>query len=198
PKVATKKTAAKVVAKKVPVKRVKKAAAPKPVPETAELLTDDLIVETLPETPVVDQTPETGFETAPVKTAPVITPNMPVLLERIIVSLDGDKAENIVPIELTGRSALCDWMVVATGTSTRHVASMAEHLVQRLKETGYSVRPPSGVGQGDWALVDAGDVIVHIFRPEVRTYYDIEGMWSVPEPEKAPKPQRAPRKGAKR
>ena len=101
------------------------------------------------------------------------------LLKRIVASLDDDKAENIVTIDLEGRSALCDAAVIASGRSSRHVAAMAEHLARRLKELGYGTRPVSGQGQGDWVLVDAGDVIVHLFRPEVRDYYDLEGMWSV-------------------
>jgi ribosome-associated protein len=105
------------------------------------------------------------------------------LLSRIVKSLDDDKAEKIVSIDLAGRSSLCDAMVVASGRSTRHVAACAEHLVQRLKEIGYAPRA-NGLAQGDWALVDAGDIIVHVFRPEVRTYYDIEGMWSVGEPKR--------------
>jgi ribosome-associated protein len=101
------------------------------------------------------------------------------LLKRILVSLDDDKAENIVTIDLEGRSALCDAAVIASGRSSRHVGAMAEHLARKLKEGGYGTRPVSGQGQGDWVLVDAGDVIVHLFRPEVREYYDLEGMWSV-------------------
>ncbi|HEX4637140.1 MAG TPA: ribosome silencing factor [Rhizomicrobium sp.] len=101
------------------------------------------------------------------------------LLKRILASLDDDKAENIVTIDLEGRSALCDAAVIASGRSSRHVGAMAEHLARRLKESGYGTRPVSGQAQGDWALVDAGDVIVHLFRPEVRDYYDLEGMWSV-------------------
>jgi ribosome-associated protein len=101
------------------------------------------------------------------------------LLKRILASLDDDKAENIVTIDLEGRSALCDAAVIASGRSSRHVGAMAEHLARRLKEGGYGTRPVSGQGQGDWVLVDAGDVIVHLFRPEVRDYYDLEGMWSV-------------------
>jgi ribosome-associated protein len=101
------------------------------------------------------------------------------LLKRILTSLDDDKAENIVTIDLEGRSALCDAAVIASGRSSRHVAALAEHLARKLKEGGYGTRPVNGQGQGDWVLVDAGDVIVHIFRPEVREYYDLEGMWSV-------------------
>jgi ribosome-associated protein len=106
------------------------------------------------------------------------------LLSRIVTSLDDDKAENVVTIDLEGRSALADAIVVASGRSGRHVSAIAEHLARRLKEAGYGTRPLSGTQAGDWALVDAGDVIVHIFRPEVRAYYDLEGMWSVDEPER--------------
>jgi ribosome-associated protein len=101
------------------------------------------------------------------------------LLDRIKASLEDDKAEDIVTISLAGRSSLCDAVVIASGRSTRHVMSIAEHLARRLKESGYGTRPVNGAGQGDWVLVDAGDVIVHVFRPEVRDYYDLEGMWSV-------------------
>ena len=101
------------------------------------------------------------------------------MLKRILTSLDDDKAENIVTIDLEGRTSLCDAAVIASGRSSRHVGAMAEHLARRLKEGGYGTRPISGQAQGDWVLVDAGDVIVHLFRPEVRDYYDLEGMWSV-------------------
>ncbi len=104
------------------------------------------------------------------------------LLSRILTSLDDDKAEGIVTVDLDGRSSLCDAIVVASGRSSRHVSSIAEHLARRLKEAGYGTRPVNGTAQGDWALIDAGDVIVHVFRPEVRDYYDLEGMWSVEEP----------------
>ena len=106
------------------------------------------------------------------------------LLERIRVSLDDDKAEDIVVIELEGRSSWADALVIATGRSSRHVASIAEHLARRLKDAGYGTRPVNGAQQGDWVLVDAGDVIVHVFRAEVRDYYDLEGMWSVNEPQR--------------
>ena len=104
------------------------------------------------------------------------------LLDRIRTSLEDDKAQNIVTIDMGGRSSLADALVIATGTSSRHVAAIAEHLARRLKEAGYGNRPVNGASQGDWVLVDAGDVIVHIFRPEVRDYYQLERMWSVEEP----------------
>jgi ribosome-associated protein len=119
---------------------------------------------------------------SPKKIAPAYDP---ALLKRILESLDDDKAEEIVTIDLGDRSSLCDAIVVASGRSSRHVASIAEHLARRLKEAGYGTRPMNGTAQGDWALVDAGDVIVHVFRPEVRAYYDLEGMWSVEEPVRA-------------
>jgi ribosome-associated protein len=106
-------------------------------------------------------------------------PPQSALLDRIKTSLEDDKAEDIVTINLADRSSLCDAVVIASGRSTRHVMSIAEHLARRLKESGYGTRPVTGAGQGDWVLVDAGDVIVHVFRPEVRDYYDLEGMWSV-------------------
>lgn len=107
------------------------------------------------------------------------------LLKRIVTSLEDDKAESIVTIDLEGRSSLCDAAVIASGRSSRHVMSIAEHLARRLKEQGYGTRPVTGAAQGDWVLVDAGDIIVHVFRPEVRDYYDLEGMWNVPSPGRA-------------
>jgi ribosome-associated protein len=107
------------------------------------------------------------------------------LLKRIVTSLEDDKAEAIVTIDLAGRSSLCDAAVIASGRSSRHVMSIAEHLARRLKEQGYGTRPVTGASQGDWVLVDAGDIIVHVFRPEVRDYYDLEGMWNVASPRRA-------------
>lgn len=109
----------------------------------------------------------------------------PTLLARILKSLDDDKATDIVTIDLEGRSSLADALVIASGRSARHVSATAEHLARKLKEAGYGTRPVDGLAGGDWVLVDAGDVIVHIFRPEVRTYYDLEGMWSVQEPSRS-------------
>ncbi|MBV8800792.1 MAG: ribosome silencing factor [Alphaproteobacteria bacterium] len=109
-------------------------------------------------------------------------PSEQTLLCRIRESLDADKAEDVVTIDLHGRSSLADALVIASGRSARHVSSLAENLARKLKDAGYGTRPIDGLEQGDWVLVDAGDVIVHIFRPEVRVYYDLEGMWSVREP----------------
>ncbi len=108
-------------------------------------------------------------------------PLNPPLLARILSSLDDDKAEDVVTIDLVGRSSLCDAIVVATGRSSRHVASLAENLARRLKEHDFGGVRIEGLPQGDWVLIDAGDVVVHLFRAEVRAYYDLEGMWSVDE-----------------
>jgi ribosome-associated protein len=99
--------------------------------------------------------------------------------------LDDDKAEDIVVIELAGKSSLGDYMVIATGRSNRQVAAMADHIVKRLKELGIKGVTPEGLRQRDWVLVDAGDIIVHLFRPEVRQFYNLEKMWGadLPEPE---------------
>ena len=99
------------------------------------------------------------------------------LLQRILSSLDDDKAEDVVTIGLRGRSAMADHMVIASGRNARQVASIAEKLVERLKEaTGRSARV-EGKETGDWVLIDADDVIVHVFRPEVREFYQLEKMW---------------------
>ncbi len=96
----------------------------------------------------------------------------------IIQSLDQDKAEDIISIPLAGKSSFADSMVIATGRSNRQVAAMANHLVSRLKDAGYGTARAEGMAQGDWVLIDAGDVVVHLFRPEVRAFYNLESMWS--------------------
>jgi ribosome-associated protein len=98
-------------------------------------------------------------------------------LNAVIASLEDDKAEDIVQIDLRGRSEMGDWMVIASGRSTRQVASMSEKLADRLKqELGIHCKM-EGKETGDWVLIDTGDVIVHIFRPEVREFYQLEKMW---------------------
>jgi len=87
----------------------------------------------------------------------------------------------VVAINLAGRSALADHMVIASGRSHRHVSAVADHLLRDLKEGGFGQAKVEGLENGDWVLIDTGDIIVHIFRPEVRTFYNIEKMWSVAE-----------------
>ena len=95
----------------------------------------------------------------------------------VVSSLSQDKAEEIVVIDLDGKSNIADYMVIASGRSQRHVSATADHLVERLKASGIESVPSEGRGQGDWVLIDAGDVVVHLFRPEVRSFYNLEKMW---------------------
>ena len=88
------------------------------------------------------------------------------------------KAEDSVAIDLAGKSSIADYMVVTSGRSQRHVSAVAEHIVKGLKAAGAVQIRVEGMRQGDWVLIDAGDVIVHVFRPEVRTFYNLEKMWS--------------------
>ena len=92
-------------------------------------------------------------------------------------SLDDDKAVDPVVIDLAGKTSIADWMVVASGTSQRHISSMAEKLLIGLKDQGVRNATGEGLGQSDWVLIDAGDVIVHLFKPEVRSFYNLERMW---------------------
>jgi ribosome-associated protein len=104
-------------------------------------------------------------------------PTSEALLGRILSSLDDDKAEDVVQIDLRGKSSIGDYMVIASGRSTRQVSAMSEKLVDRLKsEFGRSAKI-EGKETGDWVLIDTGDVIVHVFRPEVREFYQLEKMW---------------------
>ncbi len=121
--------------------------------------------------------------------APMASPDQALsseeLLEVILASLTSDKAEDIVAIDLTGRSAFADHMVIASGRSTRQVAAISEKLVERLKERTGQRAKVEGKDAGDWVLIDAGDIIVHVFRPEVREFYQLEKMWMPAEAQAA-------------
>ena len=104
------------------------------------------------------------------------------LSELAVKSLDDDKAEDIVVIDLAGKTSIADYMVVASGRSSRQVGAMAEHLREKLKVAGAPAVEIEGMAQADWVLIDAGDVIIHLFRPEVRTFYNLEKMWGVEPP----------------
>ncbi len=101
------------------------------------------------------------------------------LLALILESLNEDAAEDVVSIPLAGKSEVADHMVVASGRSSRHVGALSEKMVTRIKEASGMLCRSEGKEMGDWVLVDCGDVIVHIFRPEVRDFYDLEKLWSV-------------------
>ena len=99
------------------------------------------------------------------------------LLAAVLKSLDDDKAEDVVQINLRGKSEMGDYMVIASGRSTRQVSAIAEKLADRLKQEFGIIAKTEGKDTGDWVLIDTGDVIVHIFRPEVREFYQLEKMW---------------------
>lgn len=100
------------------------------------------------------------------------------LLKSVIASLDDNKAEDITSIDLAGKTGIADFMVIATGGSARQVAALTDYVVKGLKKRGHKDMVVQGLAQGDWVLVDAGDVIVHIFRPEVRSFYNLDKLWT--------------------
>jgi ribosome-associated protein len=104
------------------------------------------------------------------------------LLSAILTQLEDAKAENIVTIDLNGKSAIADGMVVASGRSNRHVGAIVEQLEQKLKQAGFGDLRVEGMPQCDWVLLDARDIVVHIFRPEVRSFYNLEKLWSEDAP----------------
>jgi len=104
------------------------------------------------------------------------------LHDLVLRSLDDDKAVDVISIPLKGKSSIADVMVIASGNSSRHVAALADHLMERIKAELGLVARVEGLPQADWVLIDAGDVVVHLFRPEVRSFYNLEKMWSVEVP----------------
>nr|WP_093420606.1 ribosome silencing factor [Tranquillimonas alkanivorans] len=107
------------------------------------------------------------------------------LLQHILTSLEDDKAEDVVKVDLRGKSEMADYMVIASGRSSRQVASISEKLVDRLKQEHGRQCKVEGKDAGDWVLIDTGDVIVHVFRPEVREFYQLEKMWLSPSEQAA-------------
>ncbi len=117
-------------------------------------------------------------------------PDVNTILKAIVESLEDSKAEEIVSIDIAGRSSLADAMIIASGRSHRHVGAIADHLDKKLREIGVSQLRVEGLPHCDWVLVDAGDAMVHLFRPEVRSFYNLEKIWQVETPpvKAAPKP----------
>jgi ribosome-associated protein len=106
----------------------------------------------------------------------------------ILASLEDDKAEEIVSLNIRGKSSVADMLIVASGRSARHVSALADHVVRKLKEAGAGTVKVEGLPAADWVLVDAGDVIVHLFRPEVRAFYNIERIWTGATPSTTARP----------
>lgn len=155
-KPATRKAAAKTPAARKPV--ASKSTARKPVAKTP------VAVKAAP-------------KQAPVAAAPP-PPQWPPLVMEVLKQLDDSKAEQVVTIDVSRKSTVADVMVVASGRSNRHVSAIADQVVERLEQMGKKNLRVEGMPQCDWVLVDAGDVMVHVFRPEVRSFYNLEKLWS--------------------
>ena len=108
----------------------------------------------------------------------MVEPTGDELLDFVLKELDEDQAQEVVTIDLAGKSSIADHMVIASGRSTRQVASIAQKLAEKLKQNGYGPVKLEGLPAADWVLLDAGDIVVHLFRPEVRSFYNLERMWA--------------------
>ena len=131
---------------------------------------------------------------APEDPAPVVEPSSDyplspefqgLLSDLILARLDDDQAQDVILIDLKDKSSVADAMIVASGRSHRHVGAIADHLLRALKDAGHGRARVEGMPHCDWVLIDAGDVIVHLFRPEVRAFYNLEKIWSVEPPKRA-------------
>ena len=109
-------------------------------------------------------------------------PDVSRLLALVEATLEDGKAEDVIVVALEGKSTIADYMVIATGRSHRQVGALADNLIRKIKAAKFGAPGVEGRTQGDWVLLDAGDVIVHLFRPEVRAFYNLEKMWTVELP----------------
>ena len=127
----------------------------------------------------------TGTAPSGVSSAGVLHDSSPsaALLRDIVHWLDEAKAEDIVTVDLAGKSSIGDYMVIATGRTDRHVGAVADQIRRKLKDAGCEGVRVEGLQTCDWVLIDQGDIIVHVFRPEVREFYNLEKMWSVERPQ---------------
>lgn len=107
-------------------------------------------------------------------------PSVEDVLQAVQASLDADKAIEVAVISLAGKTSIADYMVLASGTSKRHVSSMADHVVETVEKLGVPRTAVEGTTHCDWVLIDVGDVLVHLFRPEIREFYALERLWSSP------------------
>ena len=177
----------KTTSKVKPKGKVKPAKNVKPAPKKKPVVRPKAVVK-----PKAVAKPKTAPKAKPaVKTVAPVRVEAPKpkahadqsLLNIIIAQLEDAKAEDIVAISLDGKTAIADNMVVASGRSNRHVGAIADQLVEKLKEAGHRHIRVEGMDQCDWVLVDAVDVVVHLFRPEVRSFYNLEKLWSQHSPQ---------------
>lgn len=125
------------------------------------------------------RTTKTSSKAAPAATEPEIGP----LVEAMLTVLDDAKAEDIVSLDLAGKTSLADAMIIASGRSDRHVGAIAERVAFALKERGLKAPRIEGMPVCDWVLIDTGDLIIHLFRPEVRGFYNLEKLWGIGRPQ---------------
>jgi ribosome-associated protein len=185
-KAAPKKTAKKIIKKAAPKKiAVKRIVAKKPAKKIAKKTVAKKLVAKKASTKKTVIKKSAVKKAAPTAKIVIAAPKGPrysgppwPLMDVILDSMEDSKAEQIIPINVEGRSSMADGMVIASGRANRHVAAIAEQLVDKLKAFGQKDVRVEGLEQGDWVLVDAGNVIVHIFRPEVRSFYNLEKLWS--------------------
>ncbi len=161
----------KAATKKLPAKTV--ATKPSPVKAVAKKTITKTAERKLARATKAAKAPKT----ATIKTA-FAEPVWSDLVTNVLKTLDTAKAEQVVAVDLAGKSTIADTMVVASGRSSRHVNAIADQVVEELKKHGQKNIRIEGVPQCDWVLVDAGDIIVHVFRPEVRSFYNLEKLWS--------------------
>lgn len=120
---------------------------------------------------------------SPSKSSPESQKASKELSDFLLGILDENSAQDMIDIDIRGKSSVADYMIVASGRSNRHVGALSDYVLRALKERGFKDIGVEGLEGCDWVLIDAGDVILHIFRPEVRVFYNIEKIWSVPLPE---------------
>ena len=155
--------------KKKPVVKARAAAKPKVVAK--QKTTPKVMPATKVVAPIKIEAPRPKFQAGQ------------PLLKIVLAQLEDAKAEDIIAINLDGKTAIADNMVVASGRSNRHVGAIADQLVDKLKEAGHRHIRVEGMDQCDWVLVDAVDVVIHLFRPEVRSFYNLEKLWSEHSPQ---------------
>lgn len=124
------------------------------------------------------QTSPAAAGNSPARVADMADATDDPLLKLVLQQLDDDQAQEVVTIDLEGKSSIADHMVIASGRSTRQVAAMAQKLAEKVKQAGFGPVKLEGLPAADWVLLDAGDVVVHLFRPEVRSFYNLERMWA--------------------
>ena len=143
-----------------------------------------MTVSVLEKTPIARSTTKAPATEAPLADQPILSidPAPDALKDVIVKSIDDDKGEDIVVIDLRGKSNLTDFIVIASGRSARQVGAMADHLIRKIQPQLSFRMQIEGLPQGDWVLIDCGDAVVHLFRPEVRDFYAIEKMWGLEPP----------------